>query len=104
MIGRGVPARTTSRFVGPSSSAVSAPIRVRAVLEREWLTVVALSWFAVALLIIGPGLFTQDSWLTFAAGREVVRQAVPHTDSLAVITHERHWVDQQWLAQVFYYG
>jgi len=105
VIGRDGTARTAApRFVARGGIAASIGAHVRAVLEREWLSVVALSWFAAVLLLIGPGLLTQDSWLTFASGREVVRAGIPHSDSLAVITYGRHWVDQQWLAQVVYYG
>ncbi len=93
--------RSTIRTSAPR---IARPGVVRALLEREWLSVVALCWFAVVLLLIGPGLLTQDSWLTFVSGREVIRSGIPHTDSLAVITHARAWIDQQWLAQTVYYG
>jgi hypothetical protein len=76
---------------------------IRALLTQQCLCVVALSWFAVVLLILGPGLLTQDTWLALVAGREIVRSGLPHADTIALLTRGRDWVDQQWLAQTLFY-
>jgi hypothetical protein len=69
-----------------------------------WLSVAA----PVALLTIGlaafsPALLTQDFWLALVAGREVAQHGLPHIDHLTVMASGRHWVDQQWLAQLVLY-
>src|SRR6476661_6167640 len=69
-----------------------------------WLSVVA----PVALLVIGlaafsPALVTQDFWLALVSGREVAQHWLPHADHLTVMASGRHWVDQQWLAQLVLY-
>jgi hypothetical protein len=45
-----------------------------------------------------------DTWLMLVAGREVAQHGLPHHDALFLWTNGRPWVDQQWLAQLFYYG
>jgi hypothetical protein len=82
----------------------SNSVRMAALLRRESLCVVAVCWFAAVLLILGPRLLTQDSWLTLVAGREIVQHGLPGADALASLTAGRDWVDQQWLAHVLYYG
>jgi hypothetical protein len=83
---------------------VARAFALKAALEREWLCAVALCWFISILFVLGPRLFTQDSWLTLVAGREVAHDGFPRTDTLAVLTRGRDWVDQQWLGQLIYYG
>jgi hypothetical protein len=48
--------------------------------------------------------FAADSWLNLLGGREIVAHGVPHQDTLAVWSHGHAWIDQQWLANLFYYG
>jgi hypothetical protein len=45
-----------------------------------------------------------DSWLNLLGGREILRHGLPHHDTLAVLSQGREWIDQQWLANLFYYG
>jgi hypothetical protein len=63
----------------------------------------------VALFIVGllgniPGELLSDSWLVVLGGREIVQHGLPHHDTLAIWTHGRAWVDQQWLGQLAFYG
>jgi hypothetical protein len=58
---------------------------------------------ASAVLAARTGL-RADSWLSFLAGREIVSHGLPHTDALAVLSHGRPWVDQQWLGQLGLYA
>jgi hypothetical protein len=48
--------------------------------------------------------FAADSWLNLLGGREIVAHGLPHHDTLAVWSHGQTWIDQQWLANLFYYG
>ena len=60
--------------------------------------------YAVVLLAVLPQMLVQDSWLALVSGREIVANGLPHTDTFAVWTHGIAWIDQQWLAQVAFYG
>jgi hypothetical protein len=72
-------------------------------LSRESPLIVAWGLMVTLWLFAGGG-FAADSWLTLLGGREIVAHGLPHHDSLAVISHGREWIDQQWLGQLFYYG
>src|SRR2546429_4476457 len=92
-----------------------APARVetagRRLFERTlgWAGREALLFPVVALFLIAlagnlPRELFQDSWLTILGGREVVQNGLPSHDTLAIWTQGREWVDQQWLAQLLFYG
>jgi hypothetical protein len=46
----------------------------------------------------------QDGWLMLVAGRDIVAHGIPTHDHLTYWTMGNHWVDQQWLGQLLYYG
>ena len=45
-----------------------------------------------------------DSWLTLVSGREVAQHGLPHHEVITTIARGRVWTDQQWLAQLIFYG
>jgi hypothetical protein len=57
----------------------------------------------LAMLLVAQQL-QADSWLTLVSGREIVEHGLPSVDSLATWTQGSPWVDQQWLAQLIFYG
>jgi hypothetical protein len=67
------------------------------------LVAIGAVFVASAVLAARTGL-RADSWLSFLAGREIVAHGLPHTDGLAILSHGRPWVDQQWLGQLTLYG
>jgi hypothetical protein len=71
---------------------------------REALLFPVVAVFLIALVGNLPYELFQDSWLTIVGGREVVQNGLPHHDTLAIWTQGREWVDQQWLAQLLFYG
>lgn len=75
-----------------------------ALAEREAVLVALSSVYAVVLLVVMPQMLVQDSWLALVSGREIVTNGLPQTDTLAVWTQGVEWIDQQWLAQVAFYG
>ena len=79
-------------------------LRLPALLEREAPLVGVACLYAVVVLLTLPQQLVQDSWLTLASGREIVRHGLPSHDMLTVWTHGKAWVDQQWLAQLTFYG
>ncbi len=72
--------------------------------EREALVVSILALFVVVLLVALPKMLVQDSWLTLVSGREIANHGLPHTDTLTVWGAGKEWVDQQWLAQLSFFG
>ena len=83
---------------------IALPARVHADLA-PWLALAApLALLAVAVVVTGPGLVVQDSWLALVSGRELVAHGLPAVDHLTVMASGHHWVDQQWLAQLVLYG
>jgi hypothetical protein len=79
--------------------------RLRAILETSPFPVLLVALVGVVLLTaFGPSLVVGDTWLTLAAGREVVDQGLPSTESITVLGHGATWTDQQWLAQVVFYA
>ena len=77
---------------------------LRASLEREGLLVVVCGALTAFWAFSAPYWLEADSWLTLLGGREIHARGIPRADGLAVITHGRQWVDQQWLAQVFFWN
>ena len=66
---------------------------------------VLLCFFAaVFVLAFAPTLFVSDSWMTLASGREIVQHGLPHHETLTVLGLGRTWTDQQWGAQLLFYG
>jgi hypothetical protein len=70
--------------------------------EAVLFPIVAL--FVIGLLVNMPGELLSDSWLVILGGREIVQHGLPHHDTLAIWTHGKVWVDQQWLGQLIFYG
>lgn len=59
---------------------------------------------ALLLLALAPALIVGDTWLTLAAGREVAQHGLPDTESITTLGRGATWTDQQWLAQLVFYG
>ena len=81
-----------------------ATSRLFAFLGAEALPLTILAVYAIAVARLLPYELLQDSWLTLVSGREVATNGFPHVDALTVWSHGRPWVDQQWLAQLAFYG
>ena len=71
---------------------------------RNSLLVVLIAILAGVLCAVAPQLLVADSWMTLVAGREIVAHGLPSTEALTVIPAGRPWTDQQWLAQLLFYG
>jgi hypothetical protein len=73
-------------------------------LERNALFVAGLAIAAGVILARVPSHINQDAWLALTDGRYVAQHGIPHSDTLAVLTHGARWIDQQWLGQLAIYG
>jgi hypothetical protein len=89
-----------------SPAALPSRLLVRAA-DRASNNLLLIAFFT-AMAFIGlfdlSGGLAADSWLTLLGGREILAHGLPHHDSLAILSHGRSWIDQQWLAQLFFYG
>jgi hypothetical protein len=74
-------------------------------LGTEYSVVAVLSTWLVAVLLLVPAReLAQDTWLMLVGGRYVVQHGIPHVNTFTSWAHGERWIDQQWLAQVFFYG
>jgi hypothetical protein len=78
--------------------------RLRGWLVAEPTVLLCCAGWLVVLAITLPQQLVQDSWLTLVSGREVAQHGLPAVDHLTVWTQGATWVDQQWLAQLVFYG
>src|SRR6185503_1493023 len=86
----------------PSVSDFGRTPALRRVLETSPFPILLVS--LVLLSFFGPGLVVGDTWLTLMAGREVVEHGLPSTETITLLGQGATWTDQQWLAQVVFYG
>lgn len=79
--------------------------RFASILEENGLPIIVLGAFAIVLVdfALRKDLIV-DGWLTLVAGRWIAQHGLPTHDAITVWTLGRRWVDQQWLAQVIFYG
>ena len=88
-----------------SASDSSRTSALRRVLETSPFPILLVSLVGIVLLsVFGPSLVVGDTWLTLMAGREVVEHGLPSTETITILGQGATWTDQQWLAQVVFYG
>jgi hypothetical protein len=92
-----------ARVAGADGAWTRRAAQLHELLSREAPLIVAWGLMTALWLMAGGG-FAADSWLTLLGGRELLGHGLPHHDSLAILSHGHQWIDQQWLAQLFYYG
>src|SRR5436190_2884330 len=80
------------------------PARLREGVARESILIAALSALVFFWLIAVLFLLGNDSWMTVLWGREVAQHGIPRHDALTVMSHGKAFVDQQWLAQLPFWG
>jgi hypothetical protein len=79
--------------------------RARRALETNPFPIFLVSLVGIVLLtVFAPSLVVGDTWLTLMAGREIADHGLPHTEELTILGQVATWTDQQWLAQLLFYG
>lgn len=78
--------------------------RIRDVLDANVFVLVILGICVTVQTQLLRGDVAGDSWYTLLGGRIIARFGLPHHDVWTVLTLGRVWVDQQWLAQLGFYG
>jgi hypothetical protein len=96
--------RETSPVAAPRPRHPRRPARVVEIGVDNSLLVVLLAALGTMLLGLAPAILVGDSWMTLVAGREIVEHGLPHREHLTVLAQGRAWTDQQWLAQLGFYG
>ena len=99
---------------GPISRSIEAPVvaalpvdrrsRILLALEANGLVVGAVAIVALLVFVLARVVLIGDTWMMLVGGREVAQHGLPHRDTLFLWTQGRPWIDQQWLAQLTYYG
>ncbi len=114
-IGEDVPANAVAPLE-PLPDVAAAPIPapaelppaagpLRRALETSPFPILLVSLVGIVLLsVFAPSIVVGDTWLTLMAGREVVENGLPHTETITILGRGATWTDQQWLAQVVFYG
>ena len=90
----------------PAARPVAAvPRTLRHLFEEECFIVLAISLTLVAVTVVAPvSMIVPDTWLALVDGRWIAEHGLPHVDQLTAWTAGTHWVDQQWLGQLAFYG
>ena len=89
----------------PGDSPAPPLAALRAALETSPFPIFLVSLVGVVLLtVFAPSLVVGDTWLTLLAGREIVEHGLPRSEELTILGAGATWTDQQWLAQVVFYG
>jgi hypothetical protein len=95
---------STTAAAPTSAPAGRLHVRGLALLERAPGLVALFALYVVVVLAALPQTLVQDSWLTLVSGREIAQHGLPSTDTLTAWSHGKPWIDQQWLAQIVFYG
>ena len=89
---------------GWASRARAAPREARGFLERNvFLLLIGGACSVVHAVVVRTGVIS-DAWLTILGGRTVAHSGLPRHDPFTILTLGHRWVDQQWLAQLGFYG
>ena len=78
--------------------------RLLEALDRNAFVILALAACAGAQIAFLRSALQSDTWYTLVSGRLVWRSGIPHHDTLTALTAGKAWVDEQWLAQLGFYG
>jgi hypothetical protein len=78
--------------------------RLTGILEENGLLVILLGAFAIVLVVGLHKELVVDGWMALVSGRWVAQHGLPTHDALTVWAHGKRWIDQQWLAQMAFYG
>ena len=96
--------RTRISIVALTDTRLRRATPIAMLVDRDALVVCVIALYAVVVLVSLPAMLVQDSWLTLVGGREIVQHGLPAHDHLTAWTHGVRWIDQQWLAQIFFYA
>jgi hypothetical protein len=82
----------------------SASRRLVAALDRNAFVILVLAGCAGAQIAFLRSALQADTWYTLVSGRLIWDSGLPHHDTLTALTAGKPWVDEQWLAQLGFYG
>jgi len=91
------------RSDAPPRGALPLSGRLASLLEREGLVIVPIAAWISFLVVLMPVMLVQDTWLSLVDGRLIATSWLPHVDTMTAWTLGRHWIDQQWGAQLAFY-
>jgi hypothetical protein len=91
--------------LAPATPTLASARGLRRFLEEECFILLALCLTLTAVAVAAPAsMIVPDTWLALVDGRWIAEHGIPHVDYLTIWTSGVHWVDQQWLGQLAFYG
>jgi hypothetical protein len=97
---------TTPQLTADRPGALALPAftsRLRALVERDALSIVVVAAWTCVLAALVPLLVVQDTFLALVDGRLIAAHGLPHVDTLTYWTLGRPWTDQQWGSHLVLY-
>lgn len=73
-------------------------------LEENGTLVLVVAAFAAVMITHLKNALAADGWMALLSGRVVAQHGLPSHEAITIWAHGRHWIDQQWLAQLALYG
>ncbi len=70
----------------------------------RWPWLVAAVSLVLAANVMSSRYMFADSFYDLYSARYILHHRIPHTNVVTSVAHGAPWVDQQWLAQVLFYG
>ena len=95
---------SSSPLTERARSAERRPGSVSRLLEENGTLVLVVAAFAAVLITQLRSALAADGWMALLSGRVVAQHGLPSHESITIWAHGRHWIDQQWLAQLVLYG
>jgi hypothetical protein len=93
--------RVTVAGAQPIAHAVA---RVANLLSGNAMILTVAAAYAVLWAFAAPWLIEADSWMTLLDGREIAQHGLPHHITLTLLGRGEPWIDQQWLAALFFHA
>ena len=95
---------SSTRLTGGDVSVERRAGALGRLLEENGTLVLVVAAFAAVLVTNLKNALAADGWMALLSGRVVAQHGLPSHETITIWAHGRHWIDQQWLAQLALYG
>jgi hypothetical protein len=100
----GATVQTGSKPASAHAKGSRAARRVLTALDQNAFVILSLAACATVQIASLRSAMQSDTWYTLVSGRLISASGPPHHDTLTALTLGKPWVDEQWLAQLGFYG
>lgn len=95
---------SSARLPGGDVSVERRARTLARLLEENGTLVLVVAAFAAVMITHLKNALAADGWMALLSGRVVAQHGLPSHEAITIWAHGRHWIDQQWLAQLALYG